>query len=833
MTRPPLLLSLAVPAVLLFVLALGRPEPMSAAPATPTPGSLEIRGPDGKLAGTCPLKHTDVRAGIAGFLARVTVTQQFQNTATHAIEAVYVFPLPDNSAVDDMTIRVGDRVVRGIIKKRAEAQAMYERARREGKVAALLDQERPNVFTQSVANILPGAEVTVTISYVQMLNYEEGSWEFVFPMVVGPRYVPGNATGNQASGREPDTDQVPDGSRITPPITPEGTRAGHDISIALAIDAGVPIYKVRSKSHEVEIQQPTANTALVELREEATIPNKDFILNYDVAGRQIEDGVLFHRDANRPGGYFALILQPPERFPEFEVAPKELVFVLDTSGSMMGFPVEKAKQVVGRALDGLYPGDTFNLITFSGDTSVLFPKPVYPTAENLARAKEFLSSRQGAGGTEMMKAIRAALEPSDVQDHLRVVCFLTDGEVGNDMAIISEVQKHPNARVFAFGIGQGVNRFLLSRMAEAGRGAVEFVTLADKADAAANRFYQRIRAPLLTDISIEWGGLPVAEIYPKRLPDLFAGRPLIITGRYSQPAQGTITLRGMRAGAPFARTVTANFGADAAEHDVLASVWARTKIEDLMSRDWDGIQTSTPKPAVQAEITQLGLDYRLLTQYTSFVAVEERVVNVGGKPQRVQVPVEMPEGVAYEGIFGQDRAATKMARMAAPAAMYATQTVTVSAAPVAGGQTGGVVGGVVTPTPTPVYTPGVPAPSMPPRSGPKAPEASQPQTPKTQKNRDPERQLLEAKFHPAVLAAFDCARAQKPGKACKPAPDGKLELQLSLSSASADVLHRLRMVGFEIEAQPRPRLVLGKIAPSQLPKLAAIAEVQFGSLRNP
>ncbi len=370
------------------VLAVATPHPavLAASPGetnAATPGSLGIVGKDGKIQGVCPLKHTDVRTGISGFLARVTVTQIFANTATQNIEAVYTFPLPQDAAVDDMTIQIGGRTVRGLIKRREEARAIYEHAKNTGHVAGLLDQERPNIFTQSVANILPGEQVTVTISYVETLRYEEGAYEFVFPMVVGPRYIPGQATGHQGGGWAPDTNRVPDASHITPWVAAKGTRAGHDISLELALDAGVPIQDVRSKSHDIEVDRQSASRASIRLRDEAVIPNKDFILKYDVAGAEIADAILTTPAPGRSkgaGGYFTMILQPPARLPESDIQPKELVFVLDTSGSMWGFPLEKAKEVISRALDELYPGDTFNLITFSGDTHIVFPEPVYPTA---------------------------------------------------------------------------------------------------------------------------------------------------------------------------------------------------------------------------------------------------------------------------------------------------------------------------------------------------------------------------------------------------------------------------------------------------------------------
>jgi len=601
----------------------------------------------------CPLKHTAVKATISGFLARVTVTQEFENPAKDRIEAVYVFPLPARSAVDDMTIYIGQRTVRGRIKRREEARKIYEAAKSKGQLAGLLDQERPNIFTQSVANIPPGEKVKVVISYVETLKYEAGNYEFSFPMVVGPRYIPGAPAGRQAGGWAPDTDRVPDASKITPPVARPGARAGHDISIEVSVDAGMPIDGIAAPSHEIDTERPSPRQAVVRLRQKAVIPNKDFVLRYDVAGRQIANAVLAHRGA--ASGFFTLILNPPERVAPAEATPKELVFVLDTSGSMSGFPIEKAKEVIDLAFNGMNPRDTFNLITFAGDTHVLFPHPVPATPENLGQARAFLRSRSGRGGTEMMKAIRAALDPTDEQGHVRVVCFLTDGYVGNDMEIIGEVKKHPNTRVFSFGIGGSVNRFLLDKMAEEGRGEVEYVALNEDGSAAARRFHERVRSPLLTDISIEWGGLKVADVYPKRIPDLFSARPLIVHGRYSQPARGVIRLRGRTAAGEFVREIAMDLPAKEPRHDVLASLWARTRVDDLMSQDWAGMQSGSPRPGIREEITQLGLDYRLMTQFTSFVAVEETVVTEGGQPRRIEVPVEMPEGVSYEGVFGDAR----------------------------------------------------------------------------------------------------------------------------------------------------------------------------------
>ncbi|MEP7273447.1 MAG: VIT and VWA domain-containing protein, partial [Acidobacteriota bacterium] len=617
-----------------------------------TQGSLQALDGQGNPRAMCPLKNTEVTAEISGGLSRVTVTQYFVNPFNEKIEAVYAFPLPVHAAVDDMTMAIGDRTVRGVIKRREEARAIYEAARDAGKVAALLDQERPNIFNQSVANITPGAEVKVVISYVEILGYENGSYEFIFPMVVGPRYIPGRPIGNEGGGRAPDTDRVNDASKITPPVAPPGMRAGHDISIRLAIDAGVGIQSIVSPSHEIEVTRTGTSGASLVLKNGPTIPNKDFRVKLDVSGQKIADAVLTHR-AER-GGFFSLILQPPDNAPAHDITPKELVFVLDTSGSMEGFPIEKAKETMNMALRGLNPLDTFNLITFAGDTHVLFREPVPATPQNLAQAQAFLSSRSGRGGTEMMKAIRAAFDPSDNQNHIRIVCFMTDGYVGNDFEIIGEVQRHPNARVFSFGIGSSVNRFLLDKMAEVGRGEVEYVALNDDGSAAAKRFYERVRSPLLTDIDLDWTGLPVADVYPRRTPDLFNAKPVVISGRYTGSARGVLRLRGKLGGSYYAREIPIDFPESQPGHDVLATLWARARIDDLMSRDYAQLQNSEAPIETKEAITQIGIDYRLMTQFTSFVAVEEMIITDGGKPRRVQVPVEMPEGVSHSGVFGSE-----------------------------------------------------------------------------------------------------------------------------------------------------------------------------------
>jgi Ca-activated chloride channel family protein len=797
-----------------------------------TQGTLQTVDPNGNAKAVCPLKHTDVKAQISGFLSRVTVTQEFENPFKEKIEAVYTFPLPQNAAVDDMTMVVGDRTVRGKILRREEAEAVYEAAKNNGQTASLLNQERPNIFTQSVANILPGEQIKITISYVETLKYEAGSYEFVFPMVVGPRYVPGNATAAQSTGFSPDTDRVPDASRITPQPPPAGMRAGHDISIDVMLDAGVPLDALNSKTHDVTIERPDDRRAHVALKNEATIPNKDFILRYDVAGKQISDALLTHSTGH--SGFFSLILQPPERVTAEDVTPKELVFVLDTSGSMSGFPIEKAKETMKLALDNLYPYDTFNLITFSGDEHILFPEPVPATKENLAKAQAFLETRQGGGGTEMMKAIRASMDPSDKQDHVRIVCFMTDGYVGNDMEIIGEVQKHPNARVFSFGIGSSVNRFLLDGMAKYGRGEVEYVGLNDDGSAAAKRFHERIRNPLLTDISVDWNGMAVSDVYPKTIPDLFGAKPVILSGKYSGNGKGVIRLKGKMSGRDFVREIPVDFSSTE-QHDVLATLWARNRVDDLMSQDFNGAQRGTVKDDVKQAITQLGLDYRLMTQFTSFVAVEEMIVTDGGQPRRVDVPVEVPEGVNRDAIFGGDgeargfRRLQTLSSLSRPASIGLTQTVTVADSsaivttkPVSGSNTGRGAGvgtgtAVANASPPPKQVNGAFV------AGLRDVDEAQRLSPEEKKRAD-----MQAKLHPSIVFVIDWLKAPKAGLLTDQAKfvrDGKAEIQIFLTDKSDETMAKLKELGFEVVLDPKTaKMVIGRLP---VEKLAALAELKF------
>lgn len=831
---------------LLYVLIIMNPQNASA--GQPQGNSqLQIIGKDGKVTGFVPLKHTGIKTEISGFVARIEVTQEFENVLPDAVEAVYVFPLPHESAVDGMTMTVGEREIRAVIKERDEARKIYEQARNTGHTAALLDQERPNIFTQSVTNIPPNGTVQIKLSVLELLKYEAGTYEFAFPLVVGPRYIPGNPTSAGDHGTMPNSDQVPDASRISPPVAgvhTDDATAGHDVSMEINLAAGVPVGDVESTSHKIFADRTGADSYHVTLADQAVLPNKDFILKYEVAGAGISDAILTHAD--KTGGYFTLILQPPDRPQEKALVPRQLIFVVDTSGSMWGFPLEMAKKTIQRALDNLRKDETFNLITFSGDTRILFPEPVPATPENVAKAKEVLAGAYGSGGTEMMKAIRTALgddagkdKPMEA-DPIRVVCFMTDGYVGNDADIIAEIKKHSDARVFSFGIGTAVNRFLLTKMAEEGHGDVEFVTAPGEAQAAADRFYERVHSPVLTNIAIDWNGLPVTDVYPKDVRDLFSAKPIIITGRYSGNAAGKITIKGYQGTGDYSRAIPVDFSSAGTSNAALEKIWARHKVEDLMSQDWNGIQSGNSK--YKAEIVQVGLEHSLATQFTSFVAVEEKTVVSDGKPVKVEVPVELPEGVsplavpngslqseyaAKAGFGGGVGGGTLAYRTAQPA--YAP-----AAPPSSVGSTNETVevsaGTPMVDTSSSQVThtfdlhPGVAGGNG---SGPKDRYDA-----KQKAAWDSTLKLVQPKFSADLLSYYQCASigSSPDGKTCNPPSSRVVKVKLELTEAGPAVAKKLALAGFSVETGKGTVELTGSILTHRLKRLAQIAEVKSVSL---
>lgn len=880
-------------------------------------GQLMILDKQGQPAGFCPLKHTDVTADVAGYVARVTVKQQFANTSQEPIEALYTFPLPADAAVDDMTITLGSRTIRGEIKRREEAKQIYDAAKQAGQSAALLDQERPNIFTQSVANVMPGEQVTITISYVNLLKYDEGRYEFSFPMVVGPRYTPtGGYTipgkrGDSAAPRGPivpksgvrspqsyapggiegtvhlysahetlprnrrilppgptPPDSLPrsegthaivtDPEKITPPITPPGTRVGHDISLTVNLDAGLPIQEIKSQLHPVDIIKEGQTRAVVKLKDQATIPNKDFILRFTAAGSQMQSGVLTHADGHG-NGYFTLILQPPMAPPKSDIAPKEMVFVIDQTGSQSGWPIEKSKETMKYALQHMNPGDTFQLIGFNTEVYPCFPAPVPNTPANVAKALQYLEPLQGDGGTDILKSVEYALKIPDDPNRLRIICYMTDGYVGNDMQIIDYIRKNRGrARMFPFGIGNSVNRFLIEGMAKEGRGASDVVTLDEEGQGHAEKFYRRIASPVLLNPQVDWGGLPIQQVFPEQIPDVFTAGPILIKGRYTRPAQGDIVVRGILRGRPWSQRLHVILPAMDKDGAAISTIWAREKIEDLQSQDWLGAQNGQPDASTKEQIVQTALEHRLMSQYTSFVAVEQQIVNIGGRQKTVDVPVEMPEGVSYSGIFGDAEEKQVMAQQGFGGSVSRGRGVNYlfkSSAPrqlseslsynAPAGASNGLASQPAAPATVPLLRTEEEAPTV--SSGTKT-ESRQPSITdallddkdirsgskesetKLQALKPEQRKavLVQAKLDPALQALVQKAGSTKPKAGSKPE---EVAVQVWLNRLPPDGLKRLKALGFK----PAATLRQGKLLLGTLPvqKLEALVELSFVSRVEP
>jgi len=586
-----------------------------------------------------PLKHTDVKAGVIGYIATVDVTQQFHNPFDTKIEAKYVFPLPQNAAVNDFLMTIGERKIRGIIRERQEAERIYQQARQQGHVASLLTQERPNIFTQKVANIEPGKQIDVNIKYFNSLAYRDGWYEFVFPMVVGPRYNPpgsSSGVGAVARGKHGSSGQATEVQYLAP-----NERSGHDIALTVDIDAGVKIEKILCKSHVIHKTGQASGKLTVELSATDAIPNKDFVLRYKVAGDRVKSALVTHQDER--GGFFSLMLYPPDDLRRVKRSAMEMVFVLDCSGSMRGEPLAKAKRAIKRALRSLQARDTFQVIRFSNNASQLGPAPIPATAKNIQQGIRYVDSLQGSGGTQMIEGIKAALDFAHDAERLRLVSFMTDGYIGNETDILSSVHARlGDSRIFSFGIGSSVNRYLLDHMAALGRGAVAYIGPNDDPTEPVDLFYERISHPALTDVTIDFGDLDVTELYPARINDLFVGRPVIVTGRFRDAGNTQITVTGTAQGKEQRIRIPVDVD-HTTPHPGIACVWARKKIEMLKNQANHDTSGKLPQ-----QIKDTALAYNLMSAYTAFIAVDSSRRTAGDHGVSVAVPVPVPDGVRYD-----------------------------------------------------------------------------------------------------------------------------------------------------------------------------------------
>ena len=604
-------------------------HPSEVVPVDPAsdPETGEMRVRDGDRVVALPLAEVAFDTIVLGTVADTEVRQVFENPFDEPIEAVYVFPLPHDAAVDAYAIEVGDRTIEGVMKRRAEARAAYERARSEGRRAGLLEQERPNIFTQNVANIPPGESITVVMHMVGPVAQDRGKFELALPTVVGPRFVPGS---------------VPDGDRIASKALPKGYVSCAELSVTVEVDAGAPIDVMDSKVHDIAVTS-AGGKRFVTLANNGELLNRDFVLGWSLATKAPKTSLML---APKGGdGYFQLTIMPPRQVHAGKPASRELVFVLDASGSMYGSPLGTAKAAMRGFLDNLGPDDAFSVIRFSDDASALGRRTLPNTKENVSRALRHIDSLQGQGGTMMVEGVKAALDFPYSDDRARYVLFLTDGYIGNEWEVFNEVDKRlDKARVFSLGVGSSPNRELLDGLARAGRGAATYVENYERPYEAVASFYRRLAHPVLTDLEIEWGELDVANVVPKRIPDLFTGQPVVVYGKMKRARSGTATLVGRANGKRVEIPIRVDV-AKARRTDGLASMWARRRIQELED-SLIGAPDGAAK--VEAAVTALALKHTVMSKYTSFVAIDKgEVVNPGGQPNRVDVATDLPEGMSH------------------------------------------------------------------------------------------------------------------------------------------------------------------------------------------
>lgn len=571
-----------------------------------------------------PLLRTDVSVDVSGVIADVTVRQTYKNGGTRPLNATYVFPGSTRAAVHGMTMTIGSRTVTAKIQEKGQARATYQRARSEGKSASLLEQDAPNTFTMNVANVMPGDRIEVELHYTELLVPDEGTYELVYPTVAPPRY--GNGPGDPT---------------IRDPL------AKQPLSFEATIGSAIPIASVSSPSHEIATEKASPSSVGVKLVGE---PNgKDVILRYRLAGGEIQTGLMLFEGESE--NFFLLMVEPPKRVTPELIPPRELVFVLDVSGSMRGFPMDTARTLMRELVAGMGPADTFNVLLFSGGSRLFSPKSLPATKENLEKALAEVEVLDAGGGTELDAALKRALALPAGKGVSRSFLVITDGYVTGERDVMRHVRENlGEANVFSFGIGTGVNRYLVEGLAKAGMGAPFVVTKKEEAREAALRFKKYVEAPVLTDLKVDFGNFDVHDVEPASIPDVLAERPVIVHGKWRGKPSGDVTLTGTTGRGGYSKKLAVAAAKPEERHRALRHLWARTRIANVSDFSF-GKQTDDEKKIV----TALGLEYSLLTKYTSFVAVHEEVRNLAGKAQDVAQPLGMPSGVSELAVASYDR----------------------------------------------------------------------------------------------------------------------------------------------------------------------------------
>ncbi len=581
-----------------------------------------------------PLKDTRVDVAIVGVIADVTVRQVYENRGQRPLHARYIFPASTRAAVYGMTMTVGDVRIVAKIKEREQAKTEFETAKKEGKSASLLEQSRPNVFSMSVANVLPGDTIAVELKYTELLVPTDGQYEFVYPTVVGPRYSEKRAS--QAS---------PGDEFVRTAYTRQGEAPRSEFHLAGVVSSGVPFQELSSPTHQVVIRATGAGRAEMALAESETFSgNRDFILRYRLAGQKIGAGLLLYQGKDE--NFFLLMAEPPQAVMPDEIPPREYVFVIDVSGSMYGFPLDTAKKLMGDLVNVLRPSDTFNILVFASGSEMYSPVSVPATRANLTRALSFIGEKNGGGGTRLLAGLQQAVALPRQPSVSRSIVLITDGYIDAEADVFDYVRNQlDETNFFTFGIGSSVNRFLIEGIARAGLGEPFIVTEPGEAPEAAAQLKRYIETPVLTGIDVRFAGFDAYDVEPGKIPDLFASRPIVVFGKWRGRVGGSIEISGKTGRGAYQTSVAVTPQSADASHAALRHLWARTRIAELSD-----FGPATPSDDRVAAITSLGLTYGLLTKYTSFIAVHEIVRRTADEADDVDQPLPLPQGVSDRAV---------------------------------------------------------------------------------------------------------------------------------------------------------------------------------------
>ncbi len=585
-----------------------------------------------------PLKSTNAEVNINGVIADVVVSQQYQNKGTRPINARYIFPASTRAAVHGMTMHIGDEVIEAKIQERQTAEKKFDDAKKSGKSASMLKQNRPNVFSMNVANIMPGDTIDIELKYTELLIPTDGTYEFVYPSVVGPRY------SKQPQAGAPRTDLW-----VKNPYLKQGTPNPVAFNIVCNLSTGIDLAEVSCKTHEMNIFWENKSVARILLDEtENSGGDRDYILNYRLSGKQIDSGLLLYKGEGDEENFFLLTVQPPDRIRAKDIPLREYIFVVDISGSMNGFPLNTSKKLLKNLINGLKPTDKFNVVLFSGGSSVMSPASVPATTANIYNAIRHIDNQRGGGGTELRAALKKSFNIPKDESFSRSVIIVTDGYISAERDVFALIENNLNhTNLFSFGIGSSVNRYLIEGMAKAGIGEPFIVTDPKEADAVAEKFRQYISSPVLTNINVAFDGFDTYDVEPKSIPDLFAQRPVLIFGKWRRRPIGTITLSGTGGRDEFVKTFDVSQTAASDKNSALKYLWARNRIARLSD-----FNVNRNNPDTKGEVTSLGLTYNLLTEYTSFLAVHDAIRNPEAAAQDVNQPLPLPRHVSNLAVGG-------------------------------------------------------------------------------------------------------------------------------------------------------------------------------------